>query len=114
MCTAVFEGDVTMLKRLLHAGAPPGTADYDARTSLHIAAAEGNIAAVSILFTTGPHMMWDTHADASCEADRSCTPEQVVGTALQGMCMTASQGIAAVCRPAISGLVYCGSILDCC
>ena len=39
LCTAVFEGNVTLLKRLLHAGAPPETADYDGRTCLHIAAA---------------------------------------------------------------------------
>lgn len=47
LCTCVFEGDLTLLRRLLRAGADPDAADYDKRTALHIAAADGNLAAVS-------------------------------------------------------------------
>ena len=46
LCTAVFDGDMPLLRRLLHAGANPNAADYDKRTALHIAAAEGNLPAV--------------------------------------------------------------------
>ena len=46
LCSAVFKGDVVLLQRLLKAGAPPDTADYDGRTALHVAAAEGHMGAV--------------------------------------------------------------------
>ena len=46
LCSAVFKGDVVLLQRLLKAGAPPKTADYDGRTALHVAAAEGHMGAV--------------------------------------------------------------------
>lgn len=46
LCTAVFEGDLPLLRRLLSAGASADVCDYDKRTALHIAAAEGNLAAV--------------------------------------------------------------------
>ncbi|KAG2444346.1 hypothetical protein HXX76_001102 [Chlamydomonas incerta] len=53
MCTAVFEGDLVKLKRLLHSGAPPNACDYDKRCALHIAGAEGNLAAVKLLVEEG-------------------------------------------------------------
>ena len=56
LCTAVFQGNVVMLRRLLHAGAPPGTADYDGRTCLHIAAAEGNLGAVRPICSVSPSL----------------------------------------------------------
>ena len=46
LCTAVFEGDLKLLRLLLRAGAHVDAGDYDKRTALHIAAAEGNLAAV--------------------------------------------------------------------
>ena len=46
LCSAVFKGDVVLLERLLKAGAPPETTDYDGRTALHVAAAEGHMGAV--------------------------------------------------------------------
>ena len=46
MCTAVFEGDTPLLRRLLSSGASADECDYDKRTALHIAAAEGNMPAV--------------------------------------------------------------------
>lgn len=53
MCSAVYEGDARLLRRLLRAGAPTGAADYDGRTALHIAAAEGNLAMVQLLVADG-------------------------------------------------------------
>ena len=46
LCAAVFEGDLKLLRRLLRAGADVNAGDYDQRTALHVAAAEGNLAAV--------------------------------------------------------------------
>lgn len=53
LCNAVFEGDLKLLRRLLHAGADPNEGDYDGRTPLHIAAAEGNVPAVEMLVVEG-------------------------------------------------------------
>ncbi|GLC44798.1 hypothetical protein PLESTB_001212800 [Pleodorina starrii] len=53
MCTAVFEGDLVKLRRLLRSGAPPDACDYDKRSALHIAGAEGNLAAVKLLVEEG-------------------------------------------------------------
>jgi hypothetical protein len=49
LCTAVFDGDLQLLRRLLQAGATPNAADYDNRTALHIAAADGNLSAVRVV-----------------------------------------------------------------
>lgn len=46
LCTCVFEGNMPLLKRYLVAGVPIDEGDYDLRTALHIAAAEGNLTAV--------------------------------------------------------------------
>ena len=46
LCTCVFEGNLPLLRRLIRAGAAADAGDYDKRTALHIAAAEGNTAAV--------------------------------------------------------------------
>lgn len=51
MCKAVFEGDLMLLRRFLNAGADPDCADYDQRTALHIAAADGKLSAVSCQMT---------------------------------------------------------------
>ena len=46
LCECVFNGNLQLLRKLLRAGAPPHVGDYDSRTALHIAAAEGLTAAV--------------------------------------------------------------------
>ena len=49
LCQAVFDGDVLLLRRLLRAGIQVDASDYDKRTAAHIAAAEGNLAALRLL-----------------------------------------------------------------
>ena len=49
----VCTGDVQLLRRLLMAQAPADCGDYDGRTALHIAAAEGNIPAAKVLLQYG-------------------------------------------------------------
>jgi ankyrin repeat protein len=46
LCSAVYEGDMQLLRRLLRAGARADAEDYDKRTALHIAASDGNMPAV--------------------------------------------------------------------
>ena len=53
LCQAVFDGDILLLKRLLNAGIQVNAADYDKRTAAHIAAAEGNVAAIKVLAEHG-------------------------------------------------------------
>ena len=55
LCRAVYEGDMRLLYRLVHAGANVSISDYDGRTALHVACAEGNLAAVSVYFWGGGH-----------------------------------------------------------
>lgn len=47
MCGAVTRSDISTLSLLLRCGADANVLDYDKRASLHIAAAEGNLQAVS-------------------------------------------------------------------
>ncbi|KIY97805.1 hypothetical protein MNEG_10157 [Monoraphidium neglectum] len=53
LCTAVFEGDVKLLRRLVRAGMPPDSGDYDGRRAAHIAAAESSLAALKVLVEEG-------------------------------------------------------------
>lgn len=53
LCTCVSEGNLPLLRRLVSAGVPVNSADYDKRTALHISAAEGNLQAVRLLVLEG-------------------------------------------------------------
>ncbi|KAG7671633.1 putative Potassium channel AKT2 [Nannochloris sp. 'desiccata'] len=53
LCSTVHSGDLKLLRRLLRAGANVDAVDYDGRTALHIAAAEGNVPAVEVLVAEG-------------------------------------------------------------
>ena len=53
MCSAGGLGDTTALERLIASGAEVDAADYDGRTALHLAAAEGHAAAVELLLRKG-------------------------------------------------------------
>lgn len=53
LCAAVHAADVGLLRLYLRAGAATSPADYDLRTPLHIAAAEGSVEAVEVLVEAG-------------------------------------------------------------
>ena len=46
LCTCVFDCNVPLLRRFLKAGVVVNAGNFDKRTALHLAAAEGNLAAV--------------------------------------------------------------------
>ena len=48
LCHSVYSGDTVLLQRMIRAGAQANKGDWDKRTALHIAAAEGNLAAVKV------------------------------------------------------------------
>lgn len=48
LCTAAAQGNAELIRRYIKAGINVNAADYDKRTALHIAAAEGNLEVVSI------------------------------------------------------------------
>lgn len=47
LCNAAAQGNVGLIKRYIAAGINVNAADYDKRTALHIAAADGCLEAVS-------------------------------------------------------------------
>ena len=53
LCQAVDAGDILMLMRLLNAKIQVNASDYDKRTAAHIAASEGNVAALKLLVEAG-------------------------------------------------------------
>ncbi len=52
-CWAASEGDVTAIRRMVARGVPPDGADYDGRTAIHLAAAEGHLPVVRFLADIG-------------------------------------------------------------
>jgi CRP-like cAMP-binding protein len=56
LCQAVFDGDVKLLQRLFEAKIDVNAGDYDRRTAVHIAAAEGNLAALRVLVDAGANL----------------------------------------------------------
>ncbi|CAK0878587.1 unnamed protein product [Prorocentrum cordatum] len=51
MCFAASEGDNAVMRRLLARGVSVNLSDYDRRTALHIAAAEGHLSTVELLIS---------------------------------------------------------------
>jgi hypothetical protein len=50
---AVFDGDMLLIRRLLQAEIQVNAVDYDKRAAVHIAAAEGNVAALKVMVEYG-------------------------------------------------------------
>ena len=50
---AVFDGDILLLRRLLKSKIQVDASDYDKRTAVHLAAAEGNLSALKLLVDFG-------------------------------------------------------------
>ena len=53
LCQTVFDSDILTLRRLLRARIQINASDYDKRAAVHIAAAEGNVAALKVLVELG-------------------------------------------------------------
>ncbi len=53
LCQAVYDGDILTLKRLLNAKIHVNSSDYNKQTGAHIAASEGNVAALKLLVEAG-------------------------------------------------------------
>jgi ankyrin repeat protein len=53
LCEAVYAGDAPLLRRFIRSGADVDVSDYDQRTALHLAAAEGSIVMARILVEQG-------------------------------------------------------------
>ena len=53
MCSAAAIDDVNALKTLVRRGVDPDLGDYDGRTALHLASAEGHLASVRYLLDQG-------------------------------------------------------------
>ena len=51
---AASQGDLDELRAALATGCKPNAADYDGRTALHLAAADGHLAAARFLLGSGP------------------------------------------------------------
>jgi CRP-like cAMP-binding protein len=53
LCQVVFNGDILTLRRLLQAHIQVNASDYDGRSAAHIAASEGNVAALKVMVEFG-------------------------------------------------------------
>lgn len=53
LCNAAFACDLPLLRNFLEGGVPPDSSDYDLRTALHIASAEGVLPIVRFLVDYG-------------------------------------------------------------
>ena len=75
LCQAVDDGDILMLKRLLVAKIHVNASDYDKRTAVHIAASEGNVAALKLLVEAGADLSledrWGNTAKSEAEKAKS-------------------------------------------
>ena len=61
LCFAASQGDLGKVKRMKLAGVDLNQADYDSRTALHLAAAEGHDGIVKFILTHVPEML--NHVD---------------------------------------------------
>ena len=105
LCTAAGSGDLTQVKRLIEFKVEPNIGDYDRRTALHVASAEGHEKLVEYLLLS--------HADPNCKDRWGGTPLQDalanghIGTAhilkAKGALVPEAFGSGAVCAAAGKG-----------
>ncbi|CAI5487179.1 unnamed protein product [Closterium sp. Naga37s-1] len=73
LCNAVMRGDTGLLRRLLVNGVNPNAADYDLRTPLHIASAEGFVQVARMLVEHGADVAaLDRWGNSSLDEARRC------------------------------------------
>ncbi|CAI5977231.1 unnamed protein product [Closterium sp. NIES-65] len=73
LCNAVMRGDTGLLRRLLVNGVNPNAADYDLRTPLHIASAEGFVQVARLLVEHGADVAaLDRWGNSSLDEARRC------------------------------------------
>jgi len=53
LCSSASQGDTDMLERLIYSRVDPSASDYDSRSPMHLAAANGKIDALSFLISKG-------------------------------------------------------------
>ena len=60
MCSAASQGDMEAIERMVHSRVSVDSGDYDGRTALHLAAAEGQLEVVDYLLSEGAdHSIYD-------------------------------------------------------
>jgi ankyrin repeat protein len=92
LCQSVFDGDILYLKRLLKAGIDINAADYDKRTASHIAAAEGNVAAIRILAEYGANFsLPDRWGNAAKDEGRRTNSQHLLAF-IDGRCSESFEG----------------------
>lgn len=57
LCKAVTRGESDFLRRILSHGVDPNSKDYDHRTPLHVAAAEGSVLMAKLLLEEGASVL---------------------------------------------------------
>jgi ankyrin repeat protein len=65
LCKAVKSGNSELLRRLMVAGVNVSARDYDSRTALHLAAAEGSFGMVKMLVDAGAEVCAQDRYDDS-------------------------------------------------
>eukprot|EP00850_Spirogloea_muscicola_P014094 SM000099S25200 [mRNA] locus=s99:136265:141912:+ [translate_table: standard] len=79
LCNAVINGNIGYLQRLLDNGVDPNSADYDMRTPLHIAAAEGFFLVVRLLVNSGADVTArDRWGHTPLDEARTCGSQPIV------------------------------------
>ena len=117
LCDAASAGDLETLKLVLEHGVDPNVGDYDARTALHLSAAEGQDKAVQYLIAKGADVnvkdRWGaTPLQDAVQSGHLQVAEQILS---RGGIMTTTLGPTAMCNAATEGdvrylklLIRCG------
>ena len=74
LCTCVFDCNVPLLRRFIKAGILVNAGNFDSRTALHVAAAEGNLAAVRLLCKAALVLPFEAPCNAMLHMWKLCEP----------------------------------------